>query len=55
MRLNLVREDRDVMELEVGEEGHTFLNLLQSFLIANKDVEMAGYTKYHQGRGIFCR
>ena len=47
MKLNLIREDSDILELEVGDEGHTFLNLLQAFLIDNKDVEMAGYTKYH--------
>ena len=47
MKLNLIKENDDRMEIEVGEEGHTFLNLLQSFLLAEKSVEMAGYTKFH--------
>lgn len=47
MRLNIVSEKDDRLEMEVGGEGHTLLNLLQSFLLANKDVEMAGYSKPH--------
>ncbi len=47
MRLNIVSEKDDRLEMEVGGEGHTLLNLLQGFLLANKDVEMAGYSKPH--------
>jgi DNA-directed RNA polymerase subunit L len=47
VKLNVILEDGDRMEMEVGGEGHTFLNLLQSYLLADKSVEMAGYTKYH--------
>jgi len=47
MKLNIVNEEDDRLEMEVGGEGHTLLNLLQSFLLANKDVEMAGYSKPH--------
>jgi DNA-directed RNA polymerase subunit L len=47
MRLNIVSEEDDRLEIQVGGEGHTLLNLLQSFLLANKDVEMAGYSKPH--------
>ena len=47
MRLNIVNDEAGKLEMEVGGEGHTLLNLLQSFLLANKDVEMAGYSKPH--------
>ena len=47
MKLNIVNEEDGRLEMEVGGEGHTLLNLLQSFLLANKDVEMAGYSKPH--------
>jgi DNA-directed RNA polymerase subunit L len=33
--------------MDVGGEGHTLLNLLQSSLLADKDVKMAGYAKQH--------
>lgn len=47
MRLNIVNEEDGRLEMEVGGEGHTLLNLLQGFLLENKDVEMAGYSKPH--------
>ena len=47
MKLNIVNEEDGRLEIEVGGEGHTLLNLLQSFLLTNKDVEMAGYSKPH--------
>ena len=47
MRLNIVSDKDDRLEMQVGGEGHTLLNLLQGFLLANKDVEMAGYSKLH--------
>jgi DNA-directed RNA polymerase subunit L len=47
MKLNIVNEEDGRLEMQVGGEGHTLLNLLQSFLLANKDVEMAGYSKPH--------
>ena len=47
MRLNIVTEESDKLEMEVGGEGHTLLNLLQDSMHANKDVKMAGYAKPH--------
>ena len=47
MKLNIVKEEDDFLQMEVGGEGHTLLNLLQYFLLSNKDVEMAGYSKPH--------
>jgi DNA-directed RNA polymerase subunit L len=47
MKLNLKSEKTRSVELQVGGESHTLLNLLQSFLLTNKNVEMAGYSKPH--------
>lgn len=35
------------IEIAVGGEGHTLLNLLQSSLLRDKAVRMAGYAKPH--------
>ena len=47
MKLNLVDQDNDKMELEVSGEGHSFLNLLQNYILKEKNVKMAGYSKVH--------
>lgn len=47
MKLKIVSEEGDKLEMHVSGEDHTLLNLLQSALLANKDVSMAGYTKPH--------
>lgn len=47
MKLNVVTDESDKLELEVGGEGHSLLNLLQSSILAHNDVNMAGYTKPH--------
>ena len=47
MKLRIVTEGDDRLVMEVGGEGHTLLNLLQSSLLAHKDVRMAGYSKPH--------
>jgi DNA-directed RNA polymerase subunit L len=47
VKLNIVTEESGKIEMEVGEEGHTLLNLLQDSMHAHKDVRMAGYTKPH--------
>lgn len=47
MKLNIVSEESDRIEMEVGGEGHTLLNLLQDSMHAHNDVRMAGYTKPH--------
>jgi DNA-directed RNA polymerase subunit L len=47
MKLNLKSEKTGSVELQVGGESHTLLNLLQSFLLTNRYVEMAGYSKPH--------
>jgi DNA-directed RNA polymerase subunit L len=47
VKLLIEKNEDDRLELAFGGEGHTLLNLLQSFLLKNKDVEMAGYRKPH--------
>lgn len=47
MKLRVVSEEDGRMEMEVGGEGHTLLNLLQSSLLADRYVRMAGYSKPH--------
>ena len=47
MKLNIVTDESDKLEMDVGGEGHTLLNLLQDSMHAHKDVTMAGYTKPH--------
>jgi len=47
VKLNIVTDESDKLEMEVGGEGHILLNLLQDSMHAHKDVTMAGYTKPH--------
>lgn len=47
MKLRVVSEEDGRLEMEVGGEGHTLLNLLQSSLLADRYVRMAGYSKPH--------
>jgi DNA-directed RNA polymerase subunit L len=47
MKLNILKQEEGYVEVEFGNEGHTFLNLLQSSLLEDPAVEMAGYTRPH--------
>jgi DNA-directed RNA polymerase subunit L len=47
LKINVIKEEEDYLEAEFGGEGHTLLNLIQSSLLEDPDVEMAGYTKPH--------
>lgn len=47
MKINLVKQEKGYIELEFSGEGHTLLNLIQSSLLENPDVEMAGYSRPH--------
>jgi DNA-directed RNA polymerase subunit L len=47
MKLNIVREEEGYIEVEFGGESHTLLNLLQTSLLEDPAVEMAGYTRPH--------
>ena len=45
MKLKIIKNEGRFTEMAVGGEGHSLLNLLQSFLLQNKNVDMAGYSK----------
>jgi DNA-directed RNA polymerase subunit L len=47
LKINVVRQEGEYMEVEFSGEGHTLLNLLQSSLLEDPQVEMAGYSKPH--------
>ena len=47
MKLNIIKEEEGYVEVEFGGESHTLLNLLQSSLLEDSAVEMAGYTRPH--------
>ena len=47
MKINITKMEKGHVELEFSGESHTLLNLLQSSLIADAKVELAGYSKPH--------
>ena len=47
MKINIVKQEGNYMEMEFSGEGHTLLNLLQESLLEDNNVEMAGYSKPH--------
>ena len=47
MKINITKREKGYIEMDFSGEGHTLLNLLQSSLLENKEVEMAGYSKPH--------
>jgi DNA-directed RNA polymerase subunit L len=47
MKINITKQEKGHIEFEFGGESHTLLNLLQSSLIEDTKVELAGYSKPH--------
>jgi len=47
VKINIVKQEGNYMEMEFSGEGHTLLNLLQESLLEDNNVEMAGYSKPH--------
>ena len=47
MKINITKREEGYVEFDFSGEGHTLLNLLQSSLLEDKNVEMAGYSKPH--------
>jgi len=47
MKLRIIKEEEGYVEVEFGGESHTLLNLLQTSLLEDTAVEMAGYTHPH--------
>ena len=46
MKLKLLKEEGNELKFEI-DEGHTFCSLLQSFLLEDESVELAGYDIPH--------
>ncbi len=55
MKLRKVNVEGKQLEMEVGGEGHTLLNLLQSSMLKNSNVRLAGYSHPHplMDRSVF--
>ncbi|MCW4051389.1 MAG: DNA-directed RNA polymerase subunit L [Candidatus Bathyarchaeota archaeon] len=47
MKINVTIVEDKYMEMEFSGESHTLLNLVQSNLLENSNVEMAGYSQAH--------
>ena len=47
MNLKILQSSKNELKIEIQGEGHTFCNLLQSVLLQDKGVEMAGYDVPH--------
>ena len=55
MKLHKVKVEGKLLEMEIGGEGHTLLNLLQNYILKNSNVKLAGYSKPHplMDRSVF--
>jgi len=47
MHVKILEKDKNFLKLEIEGEGHTLFNFIQSLLLHEKEVEIAGYNKPH--------
>lgn len=47
MEVKVISKSKNDLRLEIVGEDHTFCNLLQSALLQDKNVEIAGYDQPH--------
>ena len=47
MEVKVLSKNKNELRLEIVGEDHTFCNLLQSVLLEDKNVEIAGYDQPH--------
>jgi len=47
MEVKVLSKSKNDLRLEIVGEDHTFCNLLQSLLLEDKNVEIAGYDQPH--------
>ncbi|MFQ5998007.1 MAG: RpoL/Rpb11 RNA polymerase subunit family protein [Candidatus Bathyarchaeia archaeon] len=47
MKVNVVKLEGKEMKVEVLEEGHSLLNVLQKVLLRNQNIVIAGYDVSH--------
>jgi len=47
MEVKVLQKTKNELKIEIVGEDHTFCNLLQSVLLQDKNVEIAGYDQPH--------
>jgi len=47
MKVKILEKDKNFLKLEIEGEGHTLFNFVQTLLLQEKEVEIAGYNKPH--------
>ena len=47
MEVKVLQKNKNELKIEIVGEDHTFCNLLQSVLLQDKNVEIAGYDQPH--------
>ena len=47
MEVKVLSKNKNELKIEITGEDHTFCNLLQTVLLEDKNVEMAGYDQPH--------
>jgi len=47
MEVKVLSKSKNEIRIEIVGEDHTFCNLLQNFLLQDKNVELAGYDQPH--------
>ena len=47
MKINITKQEKGYIEFEFSGESHTLLNMLQSSLLDDADVQLAGYSTPH--------
>lgn len=47
MKVKILERDKNLLRLEIEEEGHTLSNFLQTLLLQDDEVDIAGYDKHH--------
>jgi len=47
MKVNVLKQSKNVLKFEVIGEDHSFCNALQDMLLKEKDIDFAGYSIDH--------
>jgi len=47
MEVTVLKEDKEMLQIEISEEGHTLCNLLRKELWNEENTELAGYNLKH--------
>jgi DNA-directed RNA polymerase subunit L len=47
MKINITKQEKGYIEFDFSGESHTLLNLLQSSLLEDAKVQLAGYSRPH--------